>query len=245
MRRWWLVFALLLSLGVNLGILAMVALHRLRPEPLSGPGAAPSVQPGSRPGVQPGSQPGPRQGPKPGLRPGPKPGSQPGPKPGPQPGPQSGAGPAFEPPPEPSPALLERRLDLLADRLGVEGENRPRFLAIQHAFFDAALTGRRRLFELRHDLRAELIAAAPDRRRVDDLLAELARTQAALEQALVTAILDSRQVLDPVQQREYLRFIAQLGARAGQGGPPAAQRPWRPGARLRRPLAGRPGGLPP
>lgn len=37
MKRWWLVIALLLSLGVNVGVLAMITVHRLQPQQRFGP----------------------------------------------------------------------------------------------------------------------------------------------------------------------------------------------------------------
>lgn len=188
MRRWWLAIALLLSLGVNVGILAVVLAHRARPQP-------------DRPVVQ---------EPEPG-RPGP---DRPFPRdldPG-------------EPPP---------RIVRLADRLGLEGEQRRRFIALQGRFFTETVRLRTEQAEIQRELRRELISPAPDRERVQGLLRESARTFLALEQALARNVIATRDLLDPEQEEIYLDILSRLrppGARMQGGQPPRNQRrppPWR------------------
>ena len=62
MRRWWIVIALLLSLGVNVGLLASVAVRRLSPPQAAPPadaGPGPERRPGpGRPGAAPEGAPG-------------------------------------------------------------------------------------------------------------------------------------------------------------------------------------------
>ena len=187
MKRWWVWVVLLLSMGVNVGILATLAAERLRdrePAPTGGPAVANPRPPNSP--VSPIS---------------PVPGEQ---------GP-SGPGPNFR---------------MLADRLGLEGEARDRFVEIQRRAFETMRAGRQRLNSSRVALRQELAAASPDRARIDQLLDETIAAQGDLERALVTSLLESRAVLDPDQQRLYMRFVEER---------------LRPGAQLepRRPLRDR------
>ncbi len=119
MKRWWLVIVLLLSVGLNLGILAAIAARRAQPGP------------------------GPRD-----------------------PRPAEALNPVADPLP---------RLPRLADRLGLEGEERRRFIDIQWELFQK--TGRLRLRrgEVHRELKRELTRGEPDRQRVDQLLRESAR----------------------------------------------------------------------
>jgi hypothetical protein len=178
-----LALALLLSVGVNLGILAMLALDRLRPEPVSPLGP---------------------ETPLPGA-----------------------PGEAAEALRVPLPVLR------MADRLGLVGEERRRFVEIQMRFFAATVAERRRLAGLHRELRLELTAAEPDHRRVEALLSEIGRAFAALEGALARNVLDSREVLDAEQERLFLEFVRRL--RAGQAGPrPGRGAPWQGSRRPRR-----------
>src|SRR4051812_42510703 len=132
MKRWWLVIALLLSVGLNIGIFAVIAARRLGP----------------------------------GLR-GPKPRAEMN-------------NPAADPLP---------RLPRLADRLGLEGEERRRFLDLQWNLYQETSHLRLQLGEVHRALRRELIRPTPDKAEVDRLLAESARIYLALERALVSNVL--------------------------------------------------------
>lgn len=155
MRRWWVVIALLLSVGVNLGLVAAVATRKLadRGDP------SPTVDP--RP---------PR-------------------------GPQG----------EPIPQF--RRL---ADRLGLEGEPRRRFLDVQRQFFEETLRVRMRQAETQREVRRELMSSEPDPERIDALLQEAARDFLALERALAKNVVATREILTPGQEEEYLRIVSRL-----------------------------------
>lgn len=182
MRRWWLVIFLLLSVGLNVGILAAVAARRLGP---GGPGAK---QPGA------GNQ-------------------------------------AADPLP---------RLPQLANRLGLEGEERRKFLDIQWNLYQETSHLRLQLGETHRNLRHALIQPQVDRARVDSLLEESSRTYLALEKSLVGNILATRELLGPEKEKQYLRLIGQLripnpggfGPNAGFGGGPKQ----RPGQRMRQRL---------
>ena len=174
MRRWWLVIALLLSVGLNLGILgAIVAARRPpRPEPR-------------------------------------------------EPRPAEAIDPAGDPLP---------RLPRLADRLGLEGEERRKFIDIQWNLFQKTARLRLQRGEVHRDLKRELTGGEPDRQRVDQLLNESARIYRAMERALVDSVLASRDLLNEEQEKEYLRFVGQLrvpnagGGLGMQGQRPGAQR---------------------
>ncbi|HXO19892.1 MAG TPA: periplasmic heavy metal sensor [Thermoanaerobaculia bacterium] len=162
MKRWWLVIALLLSLGVNVGILATVATSRLRPAPP--PAMAPNAQ---------------------------------------QP-------PAAE------------RLARLADRLGLEGPARERFIDLQRSFFLESGRNRMRLQEVYRQLRRELVSPVPDRQRIDRLVDESSRLYLAIERATTEHVLASRALLDPTQERIFLNLLRQMRPGRGPFAPPAA-----------------------
>ena len=186
MRRWWLVIALLLSVGLNVGIFAVIAMRRLAMRP---------------------------KGPKP---------------------PAAMVNPAADPLP---------RLPKLADRLGLEGEERRRFLDIQWNLYQETSHLRLQLGEVHRDLRRELTRPAPDKAQVDRLLAESARIYLALERSLVDNVLATRELLGPDREKEYLRLIRQIrvpnpggfgrGPGLGQGAAGQETPQDRPGARMR------------
>lgn len=162
MRRWWLVLALLASLGVNLGLVA-VQVVRAR---------AVATPPG--PGPEPG-------GPDPGGR--------------------------------------------LADHLRLEGEERQRFLGLQRELAKVLREERGEIVRLRRELRAELVAPAPDRARVDRLLVEIGGRQTALDRAFADNVLESRRQLAGPALDAYLRFVERFNpGRPGAGGEPLRER---------------------
>jgi hypothetical protein len=166
-KRWWLVIALLLSVGLNLGILAAIMAARRQ---------------------------GPRE-PRPGVEM-PNPGNDPLP-----------------------------RLPRLADRLGLEGEERRKFLEIQWNLYQESTRLRLQLGEVHRELRRELSGDHPDPAQVERLLNESARIYLALERALVRNVLATRDLLGPEKEREYLQMIGRLrvpGPGGFAGGP---QRP--------------------
>jgi hypothetical protein len=187
MRRWWLVIALLLSVGLNAGIFAVITMRRLALRP---------------------------KGPRP---------------------PAGMVNPAADPLP---------RLPKLADRLGLEGEERRRFLDIQWNLYQETSHLRLQLGEAHRDLRRELIRPAPDKAQVDRLLAESARIYLALERALVANVLATRELLGPDREKDYLKLIGQLrvpnpggfgrGPGLGQGAAGQETPLDRPGERMRR-----------
>lgn len=182
MRRWWLVIALVLSLGMNLGLLLALV--------IGSPAFNQQQQAIMRPAA---------------------------------PG----------------------RWAQLADRLGLEGEARRRFVQRQREFVAETAGPRARLPELRREVRAELIRPRPDQARIDELLRESSGLFLQLERAVVANVLDSRQRLPPDADRKYVDLISRLQLEGpGQFGRlPQAQWPW--WWRFRPPQPARPGPLTP
>jgi hypothetical protein len=135
-------------------------------------------------------------------------------------------GPAGEEGPR-LPAAAGWRLERLADELGLEGEERERFLDLQRRMFEDGIALARERFRLQGELRRELLAAEPDRERVAALIAEIGAVFTRLEETTASGILDTRELLDPEQERRYLRVVAQIRPRLLRDRPGAADRPWR------------------
>ena len=142
-------------------------------------------------------------------------------------GPASGQGEPRE-----MPQQIGWRLEALADRLGLAGEPRRRFLEVQRGFFRDTFVRRQEIHRLQRVMRQELTSPRPDRRRLAEATDRLAAAREELDRTFIQAVLDTRQVLNPDQEREYLRFLARLRAASeGRGeGPP----PGRPGPGPRR-----------
>lgn len=180
MKSWWLVIALLLSVGVNLGVLAAVGANRWGRKP---------------------------------------------PKPPPE----------EQPLPPPIAGETPQRAIRLADRLGLEGEQRRRFIARQGRFFVETVQLRTDMAETQRELRRELTAPQPDQARIDALLSDSARSFRALELAMAQNVVESRGLLNADQEKEFLRFVALLrppglgggneGGRRQRPGPDGEQRP--------------------
>jgi Spy/CpxP family protein refolding chaperone len=124
----------------------------------------------------------------------------------------------------------------MADRLELGDDQRVRFVEIQRRLVDRAAAGRRRIADLRAELRREVLAAEPDRAAIEAALDRLAREEAMLNRAFVESVLESRAVLDDRQAERYLRFLERFAPGRRGPGPEA------PGGRW--PRAEPPGGRP-
>lgn len=198
MRRWWLVVALVLSLGVNIGILASLAVHR-------GPAH-------HRPDLQRESFP-PRE---------------------------AGRG-STERPRTQRWRLPQAPLERLADRLGLSGEKRDQFLAVQRQFFTETIAARRGFMEARRELHRELVAEHPDAAKIEKLSNAVGEQVTALDRSLAKTVLASRKILDQRQLEIYLGFLRRLEER-GRGPAMAGRRPGPSGPRR---APGGPNGPPP
>lgn len=261
MKRSWVWVALLLSLGINCGILATLLMQRWRQPAEAPPAALSAVESAAPEPARTSDQPVPPEPaaavatpaaavatPAPAARttkavaprrepplPEPAPPAStklPEPEPAPMPPApaEPTAGDAFEPEaPEvadqAAPDLAEPpgrgpRFEILADKLGLEGESRDRFVTLQRQAFEAMRRQRQRMIAARAALRLELIAAEPDRARMQAMVAESTAAQQELERILVNSLVESRALLDTKQQRLYMRFVEErLRPAATQVGP--------------------------
>jgi hypothetical protein len=146
-KRWWLVLALLLSLGMNVGILTTIAVARLRP-------AEPKAPP-------------------------------------------------------------EKRLARLADRLGLQGEERQRFLGLQRRFFAVTSRDRKRLQQVYREIRREMTSPQPNSGHIEELLTESSQLYLKIEHSVTANVLETRKLLTPEHETVYLDLLGQM--RPGQG----------------------------
>ncbi len=194
MKKTWVWVLLLLSLGVNVGILATIGVARFRGPGHFDPGSFDSESFDSRPRDSRSRDSQPLDS---------REGDQ-----------SPGAGmprERFSPP-----------LDRMANALHLEGEEREEFLAIQERFFKGTMEQRQGLERVRRQLRSEAVADEPDEERIESLLAELGQAHSNLDRLLVDNVLQSRAILDPEQQRRYfhmLRRIREATERGGRRGP--------------------------
>jgi hypothetical protein len=122
------------------------------------------------------------------------------------------------------------RLARLADRLKLEGDQRRKFLDLQWNLYQETTRQRLQLNEVHRELRREMTKSAPDRQRVEALLAESSQVYLSLERSLVGSIFATRELLGPDKEEEYLKVVGRLripnpGAGiANPAGPGAQQR---------------------
>ena len=117
------------------------------------------------------------------------------------------------------------RLQLLADRLGLRGEERKTFIERQRRFLRETAGPRKHLNDIRLQLRSELISPQPDRVRVDYLMKEAAQTFFRLEQRLSDLVLETRSSLSPEASRRYTELLGRLKIE-GPGGYGRLPQPW-------------------
>lgn len=191
MKRWWLAFALLLSVGFNLGLLA---------------GMAGGWWATGEASVE--AEPPPRDGR------------------------HSHEGRRFRDHEGPGGERQGPPLDRLADHLGLDGETRSRFIELQRRLFEVQVESRRQRDRLGRDMRRELLAAEPDHGRIDSLIEQMGQTYVEAEKATAETILETRRLLTPRQQRQYLHVLERLrgggegdGPRGRHGGSGQRRRP--------------------
>lgn len=185
MKKPWIWVVLLLSLGVNVGILATIGLSRLK---------------GSPP-IERGPWEGPRR--------------------------EQMLRREFAPP-----------VGRMADALGLDGEIRDEFLALQETFFRGMIEQRADLERIRRELRGEVMTEEPDEERINELLTALGQAHADLDRLLVDNVLANRELLGPEQQQRYFHMLRRVREAMGEGGRDRD----RPGLEQRRFGEGRPGG---
>lgn len=221
--RWALWIALLLSVGVNLGVL--IALRR---PPQGPPPPAPAPQEVPTAAREPEAAPAPRAEPV-------EPAAEPAPARPPEPRRELGRGPVAErhlapiepepererlPPPEhEAPAGAERapRFDRVADELQLRADQRPAFFELQRRHFEQVRQTRAALEGVRARLAQEFLSGSADRGRVETLLAEAKGHQNELDNLLARMLLESQQILTPEQQRRFSFLVLQRLRAEGPG----------------------------
>lgn len=106
--------------------------------------------------------------------------------------------------------LADRLIARLVDKVGVQGENREKFIALQKDFFARTLATRERLRGSQKALRENLRSEKPDRPLADRQLAELAAAQEEIEAAFVDNYFAASALLDQDQQKRYREWIAEI-----------------------------------
>jgi hypothetical protein len=125
----------------------------------------------------------------------------------------------------------DERTGPIADRLGLEGEDREKFMQLQRSLLESSKGHREELEKMRREVRKELREDEPDRDRMDSLIIDMAEISAAQEREYVETVMATREILDDEQQATYLKFLAQTRARGGEGMRPGMQQQrFRPGA---------------
>jgi Spy/CpxP family protein refolding chaperone len=106
--------------------------------------------------------------------------------------------------------LLKRLLDRMVDEVGVEGEQRDEFVAIQESFFDRTLATRERLRQSQRALRENLTSPQPDRALAASQAAEIAAAQKEVEAAFIENFFATSAILDQDQRQRYSKLVSEL-----------------------------------
>lgn len=122
----------------------------------------------------------------------------------------------------------DARTGPIADRLGLEGEDREVFMQLQRGLMETSQGHREEVERLRREVRKELREDEPDRERMNSLIEDMAEIGTAQERELVETVLATREMLDDEQEEMYMQFLAQMGTR-GEGMRPGMQQRFRPG----------------
>ena len=130
---------------------------------------------------------------------------------------------------------LDDRTGPIADRLGLEGDDREKFVQLQRGLLESTQGHREEIENMRREVQTELREDEPDRARIDRLIADMSEISAAQEREYVETVIATREILDDEQQAMYQQFLAQARARSGAGGRPGTQQQrFRPGAQQQR-----------
>ncbi len=179
-KRWWWMWVLMLSVGINIGVLAGWLASKTQGERSS---AVVEQAEGDPAGASAGNSSDPADRVAGDLR-------------------RSDLGIA--------PRRLERIVNRMADELGLKDDRRDTFLEIQRDFFHRSVEGRDRLRTARAGLRRELTSPSPERGRAEHWVGEVGQSQSELEQAFIANYFATRELLDPEQDRKFRRFMARI-----------------------------------
>jgi Spy/CpxP family protein refolding chaperone len=119
---------------------------------------------------------------------------------------------------EPGFQLSDRHLQRLAERLGIEGETRDRFIVLQRDFWRESRSRHQAVDAARRSLHEALSAPNPDPELVEGRLEASSQASAEMERALVEHVLAARSLLEGEPEKRYLRFLEDLTDRRSRGG---------------------------
>lgn len=120
---------------------------------------------------------------------------------------------------QPKPPTVDspgRALEQLVGQLGLEGEPRARFVAIQKKFYEQGRRNHRSQRAAQARLKRLLSAPQPNRQRIEGVIDELAALHGERHRLLAEAVLRSSEVLDRRQLNVYRRFLSRVGERFQQ-----------------------------
>ncbi len=130
--------------------------------------------------------------------------------------------------PGPSPEHLDRRAAHLADRLGLDDDQRARMRDVAGTFVGRMVERRERAGELRSQIRTRLSAAEVDSVGVRELIGELRRMESQRDSLVVEIMIREADLLSPDQRALYFERMPWPGE---EGSPRSGDRP---GGRRRR-----------
>ena len=119
-----------------------------------------------------------------------------------------------------------REVEMLANRLRLSGPKRRRFMRLQADMVRTTREMVPRLESLRRQLYSNVVSETPSREVIEANLEEMVRAQIGLEQRVIRTVIATRELLDDEQEAIYLRFLSRrLGPlrdalQAGQPGRP-------------------------
>jgi hypothetical protein len=152
---------------------------------------------------------------------------------GPPPGSMAGVGPPGAVG-DGVPQAIRWRLEELAGRLELDEERTEKFLEIHRRFFIATRARRGRILQIQERFRRELAASEPSRETLDAMARQLGEELAGLDADFATSVLETRALLGPEKEEEYLRVLSRLrppglaGGQAPGPGPAPGELPRRP-----------------
>lgn len=106
--------------------------------------------------------------------------------------------------------MLKRLLARMVEEVGVQGEQRGKFVAIQESFFDRTLATREKLRQGQRALRDNLSSPQPDRGLAESQAAGIAAAQKEIEAAFIESFFATSAILDPEQRQRYSKLVSEL-----------------------------------
>lgn len=112
----------------------------------------------------------------------------------------------------------ERLLERMVDKIGLQGEQRERFIELHRGFFERTREMREQQRRAERALRENLGSATPDRALAEVQLDEIATAKKEIEAVFVENFFDATAILDQDQKTRYRELVAELRRGRWQGG---------------------------